>query len=252
MVDETAKTEAVNSALIACGKEMVPDLSDQSLQSSIAARKIVAVLPRAKKTILMKFGWTCALEYTTIQPSVIPNLPPNRRYRTTFLMPGDFLRAWEVQGVPCQWDEANKCWPPFTWEPRWQLGTTEVNGSTQKFIRASAGPGLGLIGDDFGSASADLGDYGFPGAIGVQSLDPLIYVRDADWGSLDITVLDLVAYEAAARASYAITSNLQLQGKLDQYVAKKLLEAVGPDAGSEGGQPGPMPSIPQSIRALVR
>ncbi|HEY1448850.1 MAG TPA: hypothetical protein VGF33_09955 [Caulobacteraceae bacterium] len=252
MVDLTAQTEMVNDALIYCGKEPVADLSQTSLGKSIAAQKIMRVIEKARRTVLEANGWAVALEYATILPSVLPNAPFVPRYPTTFLMPGDFVRAWEVEGVPCEWDFTTSTYPQFAWEPRWQIGTTEVNGSSQWFMRAARGAGAGLFADGVGYALGDWGGTYPPESNTVAQLNPLVYVRLADWGSMTPTMRDLISRDAARRAGWAITGNMQLAQALKSDYGEALAKAVGPDAMSEGGQPSIMPSLPQRLRDYSR
>lgn len=223
-MSDPAQVRIVNTALNALGQEPVTDLTDASLDGSVAAVKILRVLDTARETVLARHGWVCALEYDTLSPSVIPGAA-NFRYPTVFLVPGNSLRVWEIDGDPWNGDLAGG------WGPRWQVGTIENGASARTIIRASSGA--------------------FPLAGGVTTLN-IAYVRLANWQALDAHVADAVAFDAAARAAASITGEISMSDKMAKKAEQQVMIAIGIDGTQEGGQPPLAPSIPAAIRNRSR
>lgn len=214
---DTAQVAAVNTALELLGQEPVTDLSDASLEASNAAVKVLRVIETARDTVLRRHGWVCALSYVTLAPAVIVE-PPNWRYPTAFLLPGDGLRVWEIEGQvfdPCL---------PGGWGVRWQVNTVETADTARTVIRA-AGELTGLN---------------------------VAYVRRANWAALDPHVRDAVAHEAAARAGYTVTGDRNVAGGIAKQAEARFQIAVSVDGTQEGGQPPAAPSIPAWLRAMSR
>ena len=255
MPDATA-VNLVNTALGLLGQEPVVDLSDASLAQSNAAVKLLRVLELARDAVLGRHGWTCALAYVTLQPAIIPNDPADWRYPTRYLVPADCIRIWEIGGI--EWSGSFACW-----QPRWQVGTTEANGSPQFIIRASAfvdtgdGFGLGYL-DDYVAGWSSAPSSSDPAAqtdgSAAQQLGPLdiAYVRRADWLALDGNLIDAIATDAAARSCYSITGDSQRAQALKKEAEGLIQLAVGSEAGGEGMQPAWGPSIPLMLRAIGR
>lgn len=216
---DVAQVTIINSALFQLGQEPVADLSDASLQGSVAAVKLLRVMEEARDTVLRRHGWNCALNYRTLSPVVLANDPPNWRYPTTFLVPGDGLRVWEIENLL-------ECF----WGPRWQVNSVETQSGSQMVVRAAAGQGplAGASVDDLNVA----------------------YIRRCNWASLDAHLRDAIAFDLAARGCYSVTG--ARDKALDAKAEAKVLMAVSSDATQEGGQPPLAPSIPQALRNLSR
>jgi hypothetical protein len=208
---DVAKVSIINTILNLLGQEPVVDLSDAALAQSIAAVKALRVIEDARDTVLARHGWVCALNYPTLTPAVIAGYN-NWRYPTTYLLPGDGVAVWEIEGV-CQYD----------WGPRWQVGTVETDEGSRTVIRAQNG-------------AAQLN---------------VAYIRRATWAALDAHVRDAVAYDGASRCCYSITGVEPTAGFLAR-VENKILQAIGSDATQEGNQPPMVPSIPEAIRNYGR
>lgn len=226
-----AKERIVNAALLMLGQEPVTDLSEASLQGSVAAVKLLRVLDDAKAAILCRHGWVCALDYKTLTPAVIPAAPANWRYPTVFQLPGEALEVWEIEGLLRE-----------DWGPRWQVGTVEaVGGSAVKIIRAARQqPGqtaLGMWGGDFAGPVCSLN---------------VAYVRDCNWAALSRHLVDAVAAEAAARCAYSVTGDKTVGPSLQKEAETRVQRAIGSDGTQEGGQAPAAPSIPFALRNMSR
>lgn len=204
----------INQALFELGSEPVSDLSDSTLETSLAAVKLLRVVEASRDIVLRRHGWTCALEYVTLAPAVIAG---NYRYPTVFLLPGNALRVWEIDGVCIGI-------PGTDWPQRWQMGTIEDGAAARQIIRAAGSP---------------------------ASLD-VAYVRRAVWAAIEPHVLDAIAYDLAARGCYAVTGDLGQAKKLLGQAEQKAIAAVSVDGTQEGGQPALGPSIPAALRAYSR
>lgn len=239
MSSSTAQAEMINTALMLLGKEPVLDLSDASLAGSAAAVKLMRRIEASREVVLRRHGWTCALEYVQLSAAIIPGYS-NFRYPTVFLLPGDAVRVWAIEGQVAAGPELN------CWEPRWQVGTTEVAGGPQLVIRAAASMGDGWLGDGFGGDG-----WGGVTDTALSGLN-VVYVRRADWGALDAHVADAVSYELAASSAYAVTGDLQVAAMLKKEVEPRISFAIGSDGTQEGGEPPPMASIPAALRNYSR
>lgn len=124
-MSDALRVRAVNKALNLMGQELVADLSDASLQQSLAATKILRVLDDARDAVLARHGWARALSYVTLQPATLPGYT-NFRYPTLYLLPGNALRVWEI----------DSCAEPH-WLPRWQVGTEEAGDGAVLVIRST-------------------------------------------------------------------------------------------------------------------
>ncbi|HUO22697.1 MAG TPA: hypothetical protein VMU59_09305 [Caulobacteraceae bacterium] len=221
-MSDPAQVKIVNTALFQLGQEPVADLSEASRQGSVALVKIMRVMEQARETVLERHGWLCALEYVTLTPAEVAGAAPNFRYPTTFLLPGDALQVWEIEG--CRRED---------WGPRWQVGSVEAaGGASRKIIRAASSEWLGPC----------------------QTVDRLnvAYVRLANWASLTRQLADAVAFEMAARAAFSVTGDKGLMSALAKAAEDKIIKAIGADGTQEGGQPALAPSIPQRLRNLSR
>lgn len=229
-MSDPAKVKVVNTTLFLLGQEPVTDLTDASLQGSVAAVKILRVLEDAKAEVLCRHGWVCALEYVTLTPAVMAAAKPNWRYPTTFLLPGGALSVWEIEGVRRE-----------DWGPRWQVGTVETADSARTVIRAARQePGQTAFGN-WG------GDYSGP----VCALN-VAYVRSCNWQALSRPLANAMAYEAAKRAAYSITGDKALGPSLMKAAEDAVQKAIGADGTQEGGQPPAAPSIPFALRNMSR
>jgi hypothetical protein len=211
-MSDTAQVNVLNRALYLLGQDPVADLSEGSLQGSGAATKLMRLADAAKDVVLRRHGWTCALQYVTLSPAVLAG-DANWRYPTTFLLPADALRVWEVQGLAVGCD------------PRWQLATIEPDGGGARIvIRAASGVG------------------------GLDSLN-LVYVRRAGWEALDAHVRDAVAHEIAAQGCWSVTGDQARTTALEKRAEEKALMAISVDGAQEGGQPPMGASKTAALRA---
>lgn len=216
MADD-AQVRIVNSALFQLGNEPVVDLSDTALQASNAAVKILRVLDSARDTVLARHGWLCAMAYAQLAPSVIDGAA-SWKYPTSYLLPGDGLRVWEIDGCPL--DD----WHRTHWGPKWELGTIDTDMGPRQIIRAcDADPALKVA-----------------------------YTRRCSWGALSAHVADAIAFDVAARACYSVTGDNTRASALMKYAENKALLAVSTDGTQEGGQDPLAPSIPAALRAYSR
>lgn len=220
MVD-VAQVKAVNTALGLLGQEPVTDLSEASLQASIAATKLMRLIDEALDTVLRRHGWICALEYVTLTPVVPPAGYANWRYPTLYNLPANALRVWEIEGVsPAPGtDFGADCWAP-----RWQAGSQETDSGARLVIRAQ-------------NATAQLN---------------VAYVRRCNWAALDANVRDAIGYELAARGCYSVTGDQAMAAKLAARAENKVMLAISVGDTQEGGQPSWMPSIPAQLRNCSR
>lgn len=251
-----AKTQIVNDALNWLGNEPVTDLSDASLAQSVAAVKVLRVIERARDTVLARHGWTGALEYVTLAPATIANYTPPPAYPSVFLLPADALRVWSIDGqvtLTAVWQG---------WEPRWQVGTTEADGAPRLIVRGAApvmspgldGSGMGYqfgLGWSSAPSSSDGGSSSSTPANGLSGVD-VVYVRRADWASLDPNLADAVSMTAAARSCNSITGDAKLAMALDKKAEDKIMIAIGSESAQEGGQYPLAASIPAALRGYAR
>jgi hypothetical protein len=68
-----------------------------------------------------------------LRPATIANYVPQPNDPKLFLLPPDCLRVWSVEGRAT----TSALWQG--WEPRWEVGTTEADGSTRLILRILAG-----------------------------------------------------------------------------------------------------------------
>ena len=201
---DTIRVGIINTALFVLGQEPVADLSEAELDNSGAATKLFRNLQESRDVVpLRRHGWVCALEYATLTPAVIDGYT-NWRYPTVYLVPGDSLRLWEIEGVIRDSDSFD------AWGPRWQLGTVEERGDARQIIRAQ-------------NATSQLN---------------VAYVRRCAFSAMDAHVADAVAYELAARGAYMVT--VGDRGKAKDACAEaeqKVLAAISVDGTQEGDQP---------------
>jgi hypothetical protein len=254
-MSDPIQVQLVNTALSDLGQEPVSDLTPDSLAQSNAAVKLLRVLDTARDVVLARHGWTCALEYVALQPATLPPAYQNFRYPTSYLLPADALRVWEIAGV--SFNGNFNCWAP-----RWQVGTTEISGSPQIIIRAT-----GLVNDGYGFGYGFLDSYIAGWSTAPSSSDPdaqvtgaplnlgpldVAYVRRAAYGALDMHVRDAIAHTAAARAAYSITGDSAKAKAMMQEAEAAVLLAVSAEGAQEGLQDAAAPSIPLLLRQYAR
>lgn len=220
-MSDPAQVKLINTALNALGQEPVQDLTEASLQASVAAVKLMRVVEDAREAVLSRHGWGFALSYATLPPAVLPDLV-NWRYPTVFLLPGDALQVWEIAGDVFS--------PEGGFGPRWQVGTLDYQDSARTFVLASADACAG------------------------GTLDSLqvAYVRRANWSAMGALMRDAIAYETAARAAWSITGDRAVESAKRKQAEDAVKLAISLDATQEGGQPPAAPSIPAAIRASSR
>jgi len=214
---DTVQVQIFNTALGALGQEPITDLNPPSLDASLAATKLMRHIEVARDTVLRRHGWLCALEYTTLTPVILDGYS-NFRYQTTYELPGNALRVWEIEGIGPTSLEG------LSWEPRWQVGAFETGDSARTIIRAA-------------NAQAQLN---------------VVYVRRAAWSALDAHVSDAIAYTLAARGCFSVTGDMAKQKSVAQEAEAKVVLAISTEASQEGGQPSWAPSIPGYLRNLSR
>jgi len=90
-----AATLLINGALVQLGEDTVASISGDPPPSRVV--KILPHLQPAIDAVLVRYGWLCALEYTTLTPS--PHIPANWRFPFSYLAPEGALRFWEVARV---------------------------------------------------------------------------------------------------------------------------------------------------------
>jgi hypothetical protein len=224
-VADVAQVEIFNTALFLLGQEPVADLSEPSLEGSISATKLMRQVEPSRDVVLRRHGWLCALEYVTLAPAILAGYA-NWRYPTVYLLPANTLRTWEIEGVapgPIL-DGSDELAGSSCWEPRWQIGTFEVDDAARQIIRAQ-------------NADASLN---------------IAYVRRANWASLDAHVADAIACTLAARSAFSVTGDRGVAKDLMAQAESKVLLAISSDGAQEGGQPPWAGSIPAALRALSR
>ena len=250
-----AKTQIVNDALQWLGNEPVTDLSAASLAQSVAATKLMRAIERSRDAVLSRHGWTCALEYVTLTPATIAGYIAPPAYPSVFLLPADALRVWAIEGNAT----TSGLWQG--WEPRWQVGTTEADGSVRLIVRGAApvtwdgldGSGMGYTFGLGWSSAPSSTDAGVTAAVtGALDTLTLAYVRRADWGALDPNLADAIACDLAGRACLSITGDQSLARNLMKMAADKVSVAIGSESNQEGGQPQLAGSIPQRLRNIAR
>lgn len=213
-----AEVRIINTALASLGQEPVSDLEEASLQTSLAAVKLLRHMQVARDTVLSRHGFTCATTYTTLSPALISGYV-NWRYPTVYQLPGDALRVWEIGGICAGGHDFGG------WEPRWQCGTVEDNsGGAVQVIRAR---------------EAD------------QALN-VAYIRRAAWAALDPNVSDAIAYDIAKRGATAVTGDQAIISRAAKDAETKVMLAISIGDTQEGGQPPWMGSTPALIRNMSR
>lgn len=216
------KVDVINTALGFLGKEPVADLSEVTLETSVAATKLLRSIEAAREAVLLRHGWLCALQYATLPQAVIPNYS-NWRYPLVYFLPGDALRVWEIAGNILDGR-------PFAFsEIPWELGAVQVADAARKVIR---------VGDNCGLPSAD-------GSLNVA------YVCRANWQALDGHLCDAIAAETAWRQCVSITGDKAAMTALGKQKEDFVQLAIGKDATQTGGQPAWAPSIPAQIRRFA-
>ena len=88
-----AATRIINGALVQLGEDTVA-----SIEADPAPARVVKILPHlqpAIRSVLKRYGFISALEYTTLQPSA--DVPGNWRFPVHYLMPEGGLRLWTVE-----------------------------------------------------------------------------------------------------------------------------------------------------------
>lgn len=211
-MSDAAKVSIVNQALSMVGKEPVVDLSDTSLEANGSAAKLMRQIDNARDTVLNRHGFTCALQYARISPAILEGYA-NFRYPTVYLLPGDALRVWEIDGRRV--DE---------WPMRWQAGTFQLGGAARQIIRA----------------------------VNADNALPVAYVRRAAWEALDTAVANAVAGTLAASCAWNITGDRAAAGDLAKQAEALAQMAISVDSTQEGGQPPLAVSIPQLLRNRSR
>lgn len=119
-----AATSIVNGALVHLGEDTV-----SSLEADPPPSRIVKILPHLQKAIdavLVKYGWLCALEYSTLEPSGL--VPANWKFPYAYLAPEGALRFWEVSRV--------SGWERGVWE--------RDDGASRPILRATEGGSLNV------------------------------------------------------------------------------------------------------------
>lgn len=114
-----AQTLLVNGALVQLGEDTVSDLTADPPPS-----RVVKILPHVQPAIdavLVRYGWLCALEYSTLEPSAL--VPANWRFGHAYLAPEGALRFWEVSRL--------SGWERGVWE--------REDGATRAILRATEG-----------------------------------------------------------------------------------------------------------------
>jgi hypothetical protein len=241
------EVEAVNQALLLLAQDPVVDLSDASLDYSVSATKLVPAMDRARDLTLARHGWACALEYVTLQSATIANYV-NWRYSDVYLLPPDALRVWEVAGTIANGNEYQ------SWLPRWQIGTTEVDGAPRLIIRGSAYTGGSFLIDGAYWGWSSLPSSGAPDPavpVGLGDL-PVAYVRRCSWQAMDPHVFEAAYTRLAAMGCYSVTGDLALKKTLELQAEQKAVAATQMENVAEGGQPSIAPSIPHLLRMRFR
>lgn len=114
-----AATNLINGALVQLGEDTVASVSADPPPSRVV--KILPHLQPAIDAVLVRYGWLCALEYVTLDPS--PLVPANWRFGHAYLAPEGCLRFWEVARV--------SGWERGVWQ--------RPDGATRPILRATEG-----------------------------------------------------------------------------------------------------------------
>lgn len=114
-----AATSIVNGALVHLGEDTVASLDLDPAPSRIT--KIRPHLQKAIDAVLVRYGWLCALEYATLEPSAL--VPANWRFGYHYLVPDGGLRFWEVSRT--------SGWERGVWE--------REDGASRAVLRATEG-----------------------------------------------------------------------------------------------------------------
>lgn len=118
-----ADTALVNAAFAWLGEDPVA-----GLELTPAPSRVVKILPHVQAAIdavLVKYGWLCALEYGTLEPSGL--IPANWRFGYAYTMPEGGLRFWTVERVTG--------WERGVWE-------NPTTGASTPILRAVEGGSL--------------------------------------------------------------------------------------------------------------
>src|SRR5581483_1188550 len=126
---DTAKVSIVNTILTQLGNEIVPDLSDASLEASNAAVKVLRVLDDARDMVLSRHSWRCAMAYDTLARAVGTGAE-SWKFPNVFHLPGDGLAVWEIEDCPL-----TDYYSTF-WRQRWELGTVDTDLGARVLIRS--------------------------------------------------------------------------------------------------------------------
>jgi len=87
-----AATRIINGALVQLGEDPVASIDQDPPPARVV--KIRPHLRPAIRSVLKRYGFLCALDYLTLQPS--QNIPANWRFAHHYLMPEGALRLWTV------------------------------------------------------------------------------------------------------------------------------------------------------------
>ena len=114
----------VNGALVQLGEDPVQDIDADPAPSRLL--KIRPHLQPAIDAVLVKYGWLCALEYHSLEPSA--HVPDNWKFPFHYVLPKGALRLWEVERAD-GWERG-----------RWKRD----DGATQSVLRAKQGGRINL------------------------------------------------------------------------------------------------------------
>ena len=212
---DVAQLKVLNAALAALGNEPLTDLTDDSIQQSGAAYKLLRSIELSFDAVIGRHGWTCALEYVQLTPLAAP--AGDWKYPWRYTPPGDCLLVWEIEGQLFNGDA--QCWAP-----RWQVGTVDTDIGARQIIRSR------------------------------DSIDTLnvAYVRRCSYGALTPHLVDAIGHELAGRCCFSINGDAGTAERLKNTAEKKILMAISVEGTQEGGQQPIAPSIPQMIRNRSR
>ena len=87
-----AATLIVNGALVQLSEDTVAAVDQDPAPSRLV--KILPHLQPAIDSVLIRYGWLCALEYATLTPET--TIPANWRFKAHYVVPEGGLRFWEV------------------------------------------------------------------------------------------------------------------------------------------------------------
>lgn len=119
-----AATFIVNGALVQLSEDTILSVDQDPAPSRLV--KILPHLQPAIDAVLIRYGWLCALEYATLEPS--PDIPANWRFAHHYVVPEGGLRFWEVSRVS-----------------GWERGTQErPDGASRAILRATEGGPLNV------------------------------------------------------------------------------------------------------------